>query len=612
MDNFNVEIKEPDAVETEIQGLAESPGGKVQSNYTENDPQAPSHILNRPFYSETVTEPLEITWDGVWGGRDVLILEKGVVFVRVSDRVFTVEELEGCFVTMRMDGNEETFRASAQEVELEGYKAIAVISEGFPLPVFINPEDVYDANSGLSAPKGTWFLKAFSGDSYAFASSLQFPSLTYEKIHKLDNKFVDSEWMATTEIGTGKKVFKAQNFYEAITAGTIVDEVVDGVLLQIDTRFYTAEELSKTTLTITLEGSEITFATASAFGAVIEGVSGTVAEFNALLADSAFTLLSIEQNYFALEKGLYVGINDTGISEATDITLTINGVSGLEVPNKLPNKFLDLDWIPKSKIVLRNVISGVTDEIEKIDYIPALSDPNTIVAIEMDGIVHEVAATRLYGVLSWGVDNPLTGDAVVLGCFEDTCFLSANTTSPITVTVYENVADPIPSYFLPEGVGLIAYIHVETSPDQSAFGDIGFEIFQAYMNGGTVVLSYADADETHLRLLMCRAVDLVIQNASAIDQYGDYWVLKDSAWKKVLLANPNFSTGTPSLLWSSGVNAPYRPTALNSTLTQGSTLPAQEGATFTAIQGLETKFNNFQTLVTQANEILETTLNGGA
>ena len=589
-------LEQPKQVEFEAKRPMIVEESKVHSNDTENDPQAPSHILNRPFYSETVTEPFEIKWDGAWGGRDVLMLEEGVVFVRVSDRVFTVGELEGCFVTANGVFGEDTFQPTSQEMEVEGYKAIALLYNNIPF-VLINPEDVYDAEIGISAPKGTWFLKASSDDSYAFISSLQFPSLTYEKIYKLGNKFVDSEWMATTKIGTGKKVFKAQNFFEAMMAGTIVEDN----FLQLDTRFYTAEELSKATLTMTFEDMELTLAAASAFGSVVEGVSAVVAEFSVLSDGTVFQLVSIEQNVDTVEKGLYISVFTLGIMEATDITLTINGVSGLAVPNKLPNKFLDLDWIPKSKVVPREVFSGVPSDTSNIDYIPALSDPNTIVAMEMDGIVHEVAASRLFGFLWWGVSNSLTGHYVFLYCAEKTCYLSANTTTPITVTVYENVADQIPSYFLPEGVGSSVVVKINRPINQGLPGYTE-EIVKAWSSGSRVILEFSDYSVS--LLAMNKVVDGIY--ALGIELYGNrlyrFDPLAADGW--VLTLSGARVDVPPQIYYRAAGSLEFVPTFLNSTLTEGSTLPAQEGAVFTAIQGL-------QDTIGTLNQDLENRLNGG-
>lgn len=69
-------------------------GEQVQTDWNQNDTTAKDYIKNRPGGYTKTTPGYEITWDGVVG--DKVVVDGGdVQLVKVSDRVFTVEELIG-------------------------------------------------------------------------------------------------------------------------------------------------------------------------------------------------------------------------------------------------------------------------------------------------------------------------------------------------------------------------------------------------------------------------------------------------------------------------------------------------------------------------------------
>lgn len=68
-------------------------GGGSQADWNQNDETAKDYVKNRPG-GYTKTTGYEITWDGVVG--DKVVVDGGEMqLVKVSDRVFTVEELIG-------------------------------------------------------------------------------------------------------------------------------------------------------------------------------------------------------------------------------------------------------------------------------------------------------------------------------------------------------------------------------------------------------------------------------------------------------------------------------------------------------------------------------------
>jgi len=73
-------------------------------------------------------------------------------------------------------------------------------------------------------------------------------------------------------------------------------------------------------------------------------------------------LISVEEdladNEVSLEKGLYLIVDGFGADAEISGTLEIYNVTGQSLPNKLPNKFLDLDWVPKSETYLETIYAG--------------------------------------------------------------------------------------------------------------------------------------------------------------------------------------------------------------------------------------------------------------
>ena len=69
-------------------------GGGSQADWNQNDETAADYVKNRPGGYTKATPGYEITWDGVVGDK-VVVDDGETQLVKVSDRVFTVEELIG-------------------------------------------------------------------------------------------------------------------------------------------------------------------------------------------------------------------------------------------------------------------------------------------------------------------------------------------------------------------------------------------------------------------------------------------------------------------------------------------------------------------------------------
>jgi hypothetical protein len=606
-------LGQPKQVEFEAKRPMIVEESKVQSNYTENDPQAPSHILNRPFYSETVTEPFEIKWDGAWGGRPYIVLQQqgfeGICLVKVSDEFFDAEQLRSGYVTF--GGGDETIpisELSVQTMKIGNAIIHAVLLENVVLLYSVSENVNVD---GVQAEKGIYFFSTCFIDEIdtktlqrVYVSSLSFPSVTYTKYYKLDNNFVDAEWMATESTGVGTKNFSLSRASDSFVLGGVIN---NEPFIRLDSRLYTEEELLGARLIVTLGGVDFSWVAvhtevdAGITIAVMEGVDGTV------------RLISCPANQ-DLPEGLYLSVEGFNVDfTKTSATLEIFNATGQTIPNKLPNQFLDLDWIPKTETTQEVLFEGSVSGYSGIglENEPQLLDLDTVLLFHVGDDVREVRGGGValpIGMVVYPYALPNGEYIMVQASTEGTRMeYSVESEIHVTITLLKRVPNPIPSYFLPDGIGSAAVITINNRVEDGIVGH-ETEISEAWNGGGRVVLQFTDVSLT----LLSFSLNLDGVSAIGVSDAGRFYLYdplsRGNGWALRLDAELD----VPYILYKGSGQTEFVPTALNSTLTEGSTLPAQEGATFTAIHGLETKFNDFQTIVTQANEILETTLNGGA
>ena len=137
-------------------------GGGSQADWNQNDESAADYVKNRPGGYTKTTPGYEITWDGVVG--DKVVVDGGAVqFVKVSDRVFTAEELIGATVTV---GDQSSI---INNDNIQSQNGVIDVDNGVwvcTAPITI---------SGITIPEtGTYFIK--TGEE--FASSLSKPDAT--------------------------------------------------------------------------------------------------------------------------------------------------------------------------------------------------------------------------------------------------------------------------------------------------------------------------------------------------------------------------------------------------------------------------------------------------
>lgn len=180
---------------------------KIQSDYAENDASAPSYILNRPFYDERSAQPLTVTWDGVIGDKPAHDISGSgqQIFVKLSDTVFTYEQLaEGSITISTIDQHiclpMIGFIVEGRALGIDIESTICLIDD---MPVFAVCYESGDFG-GLDVTAGSYSLcMQENGVSMLYTSRVGIPT-TSGDTKKLDDKFIDTSWLAKSEI-TGKQ-----------------------------------------------------------------------------------------------------------------------------------------------------------------------------------------------------------------------------------------------------------------------------------------------------------------------------------------------------------------------------------------------------------------------
>lgn len=167
-------------------------------------------LKDRPFYEEgTATNVLE--WDGDYSDKEHLdpLGDGSMVFVKISDAYnMTVEDLIGATITLTngVDPSEiqlnEMHVVDGSEIGFNG--VIVTNLTGTNLFVIIANEDNMEMEGIVFETKGVYFMKCKEGSNVLYPCNLTASSSIFgnKTIKKLDNKFIDAEWMAKEEVTT--------------------------------------------------------------------------------------------------------------------------------------------------------------------------------------------------------------------------------------------------------------------------------------------------------------------------------------------------------------------------------------------------------------------------
>ena len=167
-------------------------------------------LTDKPFYEEVIT--CNPYFDNDLTGREVLPIRAGVNLVKITDYVLSEEECVGAVMTIVSQGHEDSVTISSN--------GVIDVTDEFGIPSFMATPDLFIDSGlpcvgvvkksglvqGFEVSAGTYYLSEESTPLYiSHFSALDNPKTI---IHKLDSKFVDAEWMATTTLSKGDVVLE--------------------------------------------------------------------------------------------------------------------------------------------------------------------------------------------------------------------------------------------------------------------------------------------------------------------------------------------------------------------------------------------------------------------
>ena len=174
--------------------MADRPQQPTISADWQASPSEPNHILNRTHWVEYVE--MDCTFDGDLTGRKYIQLDDETFFVKISDEILTADNLYGQTVTVYMDSNPP----EEEIIELSPENVIDVSSEGLPAIIAADALVCVQSDftfSGIFVEKGVYFLCAcIDGTPYAYVKTVAGLNSSVERVHKLDNKYLDMQWCA--------------------------------------------------------------------------------------------------------------------------------------------------------------------------------------------------------------------------------------------------------------------------------------------------------------------------------------------------------------------------------------------------------------------------------
>lgn len=151
-------------------------------------------------WDRSKSEPLNFEFDGNLDNYEIVETD-GMFVVKVSDAVLTMDDLIGGTVLI-VDGEEE------REVLVTNEKMVDMgASAGVPLIIIHNGDSggmgspfvmvMYGTSEQMPLSLGVWFVYQ---DEIHYTKALSNPNatITTSEIKKIDNKFIDAEWMAVT------------------------------------------------------------------------------------------------------------------------------------------------------------------------------------------------------------------------------------------------------------------------------------------------------------------------------------------------------------------------------------------------------------------------------
>lgn len=315
-------------------------GGSIQHDWYQNDSTAADYIKNRPGGYTKTTPGYEITWDGVVGDKVVVDVGEAQL-VKVSDRVFTVEELIGATVTL----GDRSFTINNDNIQSQNGAINGEIFLVCSAPTTIE---------GITFTEtGTYFMKTGEG----FVSSISKPdSTTTIKI--------------PAELTTVVGGYDTAERTAVIFDGTVkASDFVDVKTLQTGrgaTEPYTSAPKTEYAAPITLATSLIP-------GSIFTGTVNGVEVIGGW--DDAIVLYDVDDNIVltieAIGNMTVCVLPDASIP-ASDLVISLTQ-SFRGGPVVIPKKYLDLDDVNSNLYDVNSNIQNIQNTLDNV-----VTDVNTV------------------------------------------------------------------------------------------------------------------------------------------------------------------------------------------------------------------------------------------
>lgn len=161
-------------------------------------------------YIENVS--INPTFDGNLIDKESIMVGLGAYLVKISPQIITIDDAVGATMIVSVEGEEDDSVILTDEMVLDGTDIMNQPGICITYKLYDNDEMVIFSLQqdsfveGFNVTAGTWIL--YIENTFYVKSLSCLDPIEMENVHKIDNKFIDAEWMATSTKGKGKVIFE--------------------------------------------------------------------------------------------------------------------------------------------------------------------------------------------------------------------------------------------------------------------------------------------------------------------------------------------------------------------------------------------------------------------
>lgn len=176
----------------------------IQSDWNQNDKTSSDYVKNRTHYDSRIFESKTYTFDGNMEGKEIVQVEEGRFYVKLSDDISITKLVDGTIAVYDNGGGFSEIITEKSPID----QATELVYYFRSYPIMVVLEDTeFD---GMSLTKGIWSTCSLDGDTPVYyTKKLNYNALISGELHKLDNKYLDVIGACGT--GQGAEIF---NEYE--------------------------------------------------------------------------------------------------------------------------------------------------------------------------------------------------------------------------------------------------------------------------------------------------------------------------------------------------------------------------------------------------------------